>query len=373
MLRRNFIRVVGGGMILATAGCGAAGPDPRAAWTAPGERETDPRRKALAFAILAPNPHNMQPWLADLSVPDTLTLFVDRTRLLPATDPFNRQIVIGCGAFLELLRLAAGEQGLEAAITPFPDGEPADHLDDRPIARVAFSPGGAHDPLFRQVLQRRTNRGRYEARAVPASAIQALAQAAGAGLAFGAATEGPRLALLRSMVFEGAKIEAHTPAAHQESIDRTFIGAKAVAANRYGISLEGPGIEAAHAAGLLTRAKMADPASWAFGQEIAVMKAGAESAGGFIWLTTAGNSRAEQLAAGRAYVRVNLAVTGQGLSMQPWSQGLQEYASMAGLFERLHRELTPQGGRLQMLARIGYAKPAPPAPRRGLAFNLKEG
>lgn len=372
MHRRDFIRLVGGGVVLAAAGCASAGPDTRAAWNHPGEGERDPRRRALAWAILAPNPHNMQPWLADLGEPSAITLYVDRTRLLPVTDPFNRQIVIGCGAFLELLSLAVAAQGLTAAITPFPAGEPTPTLDDRPVARVVLGPGGRADPLFAQALNRRTNRGRYDKRPVtPEAAALIGAAAAVPGVRFGATVAGPVLDRLRAEVFEGSVIEANTADAHKESLDRTFLGAKAVAAHRYGISIEGPAIEAAVAAGLLTRARMATPGSWAFKQEIAMMKAGAESAAGFIWLATAGNSRAEQIAAGRSYLRANLAATGLGLSMQPWSQGLQEHPTQAGLYKRLHVELAPEGGRLQMLSRIGYAKPIAPSPRRGLAANLK--
>ncbi|MFY8140075.1 MAG: hypothetical protein ACOVMO_05095, partial [Caulobacter sp.] len=70
MDRRDFIRLVGGGVVLAATAsataCAPTGANPRAAWDKPGAGETDVRRKALAFAILAPNPHNMQPWMADL-------------------------------------------------------------------------------------------------------------------------------------------------------------------------------------------------------------------------------------------------------------------------------------------------------------------
>lgn len=370
--RRDFVRLVGGGLVLSVTACGPAGPDPRAAWKHPGAGETDPRRRALAWAILAPNPHNMQPWMADLREPGVITLFVDRTRLLPVTDPFNRQITIGCGAFVALLAMAAGEAGLAATVTPFPEGEAAAGLDGRPVARIVLGPGGRADPLFAHALARRTNRNRYDGRPVaPEAAGRIGAAASTPGVAFDACVAGERLAWLRTRVLRGADIEAHTPDAHHESVARTFLGARAVAAHRYGISIEGPAIEAALAAGLLTPTKLQRPGSWAFGQEMAMMRAGAESAAGFIWLTTAGNSRSEQLAAGRAYLRANLAATGLGLSMQPWSQGLQEYPSQTGLFGELHRTLAPQGGRLQMLARIGYAKPIPPAPRRGLAFNLK--
>ena len=70
MDRRKFIKLAGGGMVLA-AGAAGAGlllgsptfgiPDSAvAAWRAP-EPELELRRFVLSYAILAPNPHNLQP------------------------------------------------------------------------------------------------------------------------------------------------------------------------------------------------------------------------------------------------------------------------------------------------------------------------
>lgn len=374
MHRRDFIRVLGGGAILAATGCAPAGSDPRAAWNHPGAGEADIRRKALAWAILAPNPHNMQPWIVDLSVPDTITLCIDRTRLLPVTDPFNRQITIGCGAFLELLMMALAAQGQAATAELFPDGEPQPLLDDRPLFRVRIARAATTpDPLFGQVLQRRTNREAYTDTPVTAAAVAALRASAPEGaIGLTVETAPARVALLRDLVYQGGVIEAHTPAAHQESVARTFIGAGDVAAHPWGISLDNGVMTALNAAGVLTKAKMATPGTVAYDQSLKYLKTGADTAQGFVWLVTPDNSRASQILAGRAYVRANLAAAGQGLAMQPWSQGLQEYATQKPLFDRLHRELAPAGGRLQMLSRIGYPKTElRPAPRRGLDAQLK--
>jgi hypothetical protein len=374
MDRRYFIRLIGGGIVLSATGCAAPGPDPRAAWDHPGAGEADPRRRALAWAILAPNPHNMQPWLADLRTPGEITLYVDPTRLLPATDPFNRQIVIGCGAFLELLRMAAASEGRDVEIIPFPDGEPQPRLDARPVARVRFTgDAGRPDPLFAQALARRTSRVPFTDRIPTKAAADRIAAAAEQpGVASSFTIEPTRVEALRRIAKEGARIEAHTPAAQQESAERTFFGAGEVAAHRYGISIEGPAIEAAHAVGLLTQKSLADPNSWAFKQSEAFLDPLADTARGFLWLTTAGESRPEQIAAGRAYARINLAAAAEGVAMHPWSQALQEYASMADLYRQAHRALAPDGGRVQMFVRIGYAKTSvPPAPRRGLDQNLK--
>ncbi|HEX6721246.1 MAG TPA: twin-arginine translocation pathway signal protein, partial [Burkholderiaceae bacterium] len=127
--RRRFIRLLGGGAVLASgatlAGCGKGMPD---AAVQPWFDRTDPadlRRHMLAHALLAPNPHNRQPWLADLRRDGEITLVCDAERLLPETDPFGRQILIGCGAFIELALLAAAERGVAVQVQPFPDGEPA--------------------------------------------------------------------------------------------------------------------------------------------------------------------------------------------------------------------------------------------------------
>lgn len=374
MDRRDFIRLVGGGVVVAAAAsaasCAPAGPDPRAAWDNPGAGETDIRRKALSFAILAPNPHNMQPWMADLRTPGEVTFHVDPTRLLPVTDPFNRQIVIGFGAVLAYFQMALAQFGESADQTIFPDGEAHPLLDDRPIARfrllgpVEASP----DPLFPRLLERRTDRGAYADRPVDAAALENLLTSSHVQ----GTLDPARIERLKGLVYEGSRIEAHTPAAHQESVERTFIGARDVAAHPWGISLDQPMMTAMNAVGILTKAKMATPGTTAFDESLKFLKTGADTSRGFVWITTPGNSRHDQIVAGHSYARMCLVAASQGLAIHPWSQGLQEYATQKPVYDALHRELAPDGGRIQMLARIGYPKAKiPPSPRRGMAAQIR--
>ena len=100
--RRRFIQLVGGGAVLAAAtsltGCSTTAPDIAVvAWAVPKSdlAKLGLREFMLAHALLAPNPHNRQPWLADLRRADEVTLVCDPDRLLPETDPFGRQIQIG--------------------------------------------------------------------------------------------------------------------------------------------------------------------------------------------------------------------------------------------------------------------------------------
>lgn len=371
MDRRAFIRLVGGGLVLAaTASCAPAGVDPRSAWNNPGAGETDIRRKALSWAILAPNPHNMQPWMADLRTPGEVTLYADPTRLLPVTDPFNRQIVIGFGAFLACFQMAARQAGAHFDQTIFPDGEPTPRLDARPVARLKLlsTPPAARDALFPQIIRRRTNRGAYGDNPVAADAF---ADLTGSPNVQGT-LDRARVERLKALVYEGARIEAHTAPAHHESIERTFIGARDVAAHPWGISLDQPVMTAMNAVGVLTKPKMATPGTIAFDEALKFLKTAADTARGFVWVTTAANARHDQIVAGESYARLCLLAAMHGLAIHPWSQGLQEYASQKPVFDALHRELAPDGGRIQMLARIGYPKAeVSPAPRRGLAAQIR--
>jgi hypothetical protein len=374
--RRLFIRTVGGGVVLA-AGAAWAIPSLDAmpaiaieGWSGPAPRETDPRRRAVAWAILAPNPHNMQSWLVDLRTPDVVTLHIDRDRLLPETDPFQRQIVVGAGAFLELLVMAAAAEGCRAEVELFPDGAfPAESVDGRPVARVRFvrRPGVAVDPLFSQAAQRRSTKSKFDGRPLAREHVLALAAAhrdPAVPLAF--ATDKTHVDALRNIASRATLLEMNTPRTLKESIDRARIGASEIARHRDGISLYGPMMWALRNGGAMTPQKATTPGTMAFQGGLDYAMAGYASAAAFGWLSTPGNDRAQQVAAGRAYVRLNLKASELGVAMQPHSQALQEFPEMAGLFAAMRAATgVDDGSTLQMFFRLGYAaKPPGPSPRR---------
>ena len=162
--RRQFLSVIGGGVILAAGGGASTGPatqNPVAPWAA-ASAETDPRRFALSHAILAPNPHNLQPWKVSLDGDDEVTLSYDTTRALPQTDPFDRQITIGVGCFLEQMVVAASARGFAVDITLFPDGADTAGLDTRPVAHARFRPSASTDPLFAAITDRRSTKEPFD-------------------------------------------------------------------------------------------------------------------------------------------------------------------------------------------------------------------
>jgi hypothetical protein len=374
--RRNVLFLIGGGTVVAASAVGGFiamnGPSTvaREPWRRAGQYD-EFRRRALSYALLAPNPHNRQPWKVRLEGDDALTLYCDLARRLPVTDPYDRQIVIGCGAFLELLSIAAAEDGYRAEIVPFPEGEAPASLDSRPVARVRFIPDEARpDPLFAHILARRSNKETYEPRDVPEPEMESLLGAGRVfGLAAGGAVSGPLVEQLRDLTWKAQYLEMTTPKPMQESVDLMRIGGSEVAANPDGIELEGPLFAFGKLAGVINRRTLADPASEAFRQGVAMYEGLARSARAFGWLTNANAGRSDQIDAGRAYVRLNLKATELGLAVHPWSQSLQEYPEMADLYREVHG-LVGGGQRVQMLFRVGYSRPVAPTPRWGLESHL---
>jgi hypothetical protein len=328
---------------------------------APLARHADPRLLAAAWAVLAPNPHNRQPWLMRMEGTDTVSLFCDLDRRLPGTDPFDRQIVIGLGAFVELYRLALLEQGWEATVTPFPEGEPQPRLDARPVARLVLRRGGQPDPLFAAAAARRSAKLPYDAaRPVEEASVAALRAALLAPEAFGAETRD--VTRLKDIAWRAWMAEAEDAAAWGESVALMRMGSAAVAAQPDGISLWGPQMDGMLASGQLTREAMASgQPGWQFG--LAQYRAIFEGTNAFVWQVSRTNTRADQLMAGRDWLRINLAATAQGLALQPVSQALQEFPAMAGPYRDIHA-LLGSGGTVQMLGRLGHPlRAAPPTPR----------
>lgn len=358
----------------ALSACGGGGPDPAAAWRDPGAGETDPRRFALAHAILAPNPHNTQAWLIEFDGDDGMTLYCDLDRRLAFTDPNDRQITIGCGAFLELYRLAASAQGRLAEIVLFPEGAPSARLDERPLAHVTFAPqaNAAVDPLFAYITARRTNRNVYSER-VPDDALL-LRAASSLGAYMGAAqwtVEVERVAALRDLTWRAFDRELRTRGAQEETYQWLRFGREHAARERDGLALNGPMVGLAKAVGMLDEADFLDPDSFANKSAADDWRKKAESATGFMWLATADDRPETRLATGMAYARLNLAANALGLAMHPWSQALQEYEEMADLYAEAHRMLAGDGQILQMLVRVGYADPIEPSARRGVETVIR--
>ena len=381
--RRNVLKLAGGGVLLAAtagiAGCSSElPPEAVAAWNGPGEAGADVRRWLLGYAILAPHSHNLQSWTVDLRTPGEITLYCDRTRLLPETDPLSRQIMMSQGTFVELLDLAAKHKGVRADIELFPQGEfgPRE-LDARPTARIQLTadPSVRPDPLFAQIVKRHTNREVYEPRdPEPAAlaAIMAATQGSGIRVGFAGAAQPELLKRHRQIAAQAWQIELTTPRTVMESYRVLRIGPSEIALHRDGLSINTPVVRALAAAGLFDRSKAPAADAMATTSQLKDFDEKLAATPAFVWLVTGGNDRKTQVNAGRAYVRAQLAATAYGLAIQPLSQALQEYPEQARPYADIHVLLGAQQPRetVQMWTRLGYGPAIGPSPRRDVESHV---
>ncbi|MCU0901800.1 MAG: twin-arginine translocation pathway signal protein [Cypionkella sp.] len=389
MNRRSFIRLAGGGVVVAAAGLAGwqyasrnVFPVPEtalAAWAEAGQAQ-DLGRFVLSYAVLAPNSHNKQPWIADLSVEGEIGLSMDTDRLLPKTDPFNRQMMMGLGTFLELLVQAAAVRGHRADIVLFPEGVPGEHIDSRRMVTVRLIPDAnvTVDPLFAAAPDRRTDRRAYDlGQTVTSDEIAALiAAAAPFPLRAGVETDAARVARIRDIANRAWRHEILTERTLMESMEVLRVGTAEIDRHRDGLVIDDPMVVMLERFGLFDRTTPPAPDSMAITAQLDDFAAITAATPAYLWIVTEGNSRAQQIEAGRAYVRMNLAGTALGLSMHPNQQSLQEYPEVASEYTAIHQALNAPAPQftVQMLARLGRvpqgSAPLRPSPRRGVEAQL---
>jgi len=379
MNRRNFIKVMTGGssVILIPSvlgGCGSGDAEIwLEGWKGPMSGETDIRWIVLSYAILAANSHNKQPWIVDLTGPNSLELYVDRERLLPETDPPARQIHISQGTFLENLELAAREHGYRAEIDYFPDGEYDNAIvEDKPVASVTLNmdDSTAKDPLFEAILRRQSNKRTYDNAPLSADQLAPLrASISDPRLALTISDDGAIKEQLSQITTEAMRIETASKSRDTETVAMFRFNDEERRRYRdgFGVAQAGrTGLMEWVAESFFLSREATERDSTGFGEQAVTITADqAQSAAGFGWITTASNTRLDQVVTGRAYERLNLTATALGVSIHPMSQVLQEYTDMANLQERFLAYLdVPEGHTVQMLFRLGIAEPVEHSPRR---------
>jgi len=379
MKRRNFIQLVGlgaGATVLSAtlSGCESA-PEPELfGWDGPDAALEDIRLKVIAFAILAPNPHNKQPWIVKLTGPLSFELYVDPERLLPHTDPYHRQIHIGQGTFLEVASIAASGLGYQANIDYFPQGQYGNReLQSKPVAQVTLAENARTpvDPLFSQLLDRHSNKRDYGhaplTTAEQQGLMQFIQQTSNAELVIKSSPQDQTR--LSQWLTEAMRIETHNQARDNETIAMFRFNDEEVEKYRdgFGIAQSGvSGLKKMVAETFFLSREKTEKDSTDFGnQAVDMAQSQTQSTATFAWLTTKDNQRIDQLKIGQDYCRINLQTTAMGLAQHPMSQILQEYEDMLPLQKTFKQHYNiADSDTVQMLFRLGRAQPTKHSARR---------
>jgi nitroreductase len=308
---------------------------------------TDRIRSLLKYTVLAPSSHNTQPWIFRITN-NTVSLYADRTRALPANDPDDRELTISCGCALMNLRVAAAHEGfrLMCDITPKPNDEDL-------LAFISLSKAETvsltEAELFPSIEGRRTYRKRFDSRDVPDSILGTLSDVA--------TEEGAWLHVIKSeekrqkiaaLVSEGDLIQWSNPSWRREL-------ASWMHPRRRGDGLTVPSVVAPIAQAVVRTFDMGNGVG-------AKDKQLADESPVLAVIGTDGDSVKEWLGAGQALEKILLSAYSSGLQASYLNQPIQ----VASLRTKL-QNLLDRGGFPQILLRIGFpTEEIKAAPRRGL-------
>ncbi|MGD1036255.1 MAG: hypothetical protein ABR878_03490 [Roseiarcus sp.] len=338
--------------------------------------DADGVKRPLRAAILAASPHDTQPWLFKIEQ-SAISVYADHARNLGAFDPFRREMHLGLGAAVENLVLAARALGLAAQVAPV-DGKLALLPSDSPAlaVRVAFVPAPpARDATFDAIGNRHTNRGPYRGDQVLGSEILLR-------LADLIASETVRVAFIEDRLARqelGALIVEATErivADAQMSRDsaRWFrTGRRDIEAHRDGVTVDTAGLSPmmTAAAKLLpdADAKSADQYWLSITRDVQVPTAPALG----VLLVRDRLDMRSAIEAGRAWQRLHLAATAQGLAAQPLNQPVEcaDRNAMLGRADDFAPAIVAlvqaRGWEPTFAFRLGVAeRAASPSPRRSL-------
>ncbi|MFM9921272.1 Acg family FMN-binding oxidoreductase [Lacisediminihabitans sp. H27-G8] len=342
----------------------------------------DVRMRVVAHAVLAPSGHNMQPWTVQLDTtdPDVLYLYTDPTRLTSAVDPLARQTMVSQGTFLAYLQVAAEHLGYSASFDLFPNGTYDEtnlktSMSEHPVARITL----AKDPStktddYASLFLSDTNRSPYSDAPLTSAQTSALTSVGDASTArLSILSDKSDMKTLGEFGIQGTLIETKNIAATSES-DAVFHGTEqAKNTARSGFAVEGQGTSGFmkyFLQGLITIDPALNDDATGAKNAIALTAAGVAHTAAYALISTPGNSRAEQVQAGILYAQFCLHARTLGLVMQPLSQVLQEYPTMAGPYAAIHSEYAPEGQTIQMLVRMGTATVDYPVSMRRDAKDL---
>ncbi|MQA30780.1 MAG: hypothetical protein GEU82_13255 [Luteitalea sp.] len=303
-----------------------------------------------------------------------ITVYADRSRHLGSFDPFRREMHLGLGCAIENLVLAARAFGI-ATDVQVADGRFGVSPGPQPAiaARIALGADPPfRDPLFDAIPRRRTHRGPYRDRPIAPERLRGLADlVASPTLRVVFLADAVARSEMGALIVEATERIIADPDMSLDSFRWIRTGSRDVLTQRDGVTIDAAGTSRLKtvAAKMLPNPDAATIDRIWLDATRATHTATAPVFG--MILVPERLDMANAIAAGRAWQRLHLAATAQGLAAQPLNQPVEvidrnqmlgrqdEFGSALAIFAR------ESGWEPTFVFRLGYAeREAPHSPRR---------
>ncbi len=327
----------------------------------------------LYLASLAPSGHNTQPWTVRILEPKHWVIGSDKKRWLPAVDPENRELLLGIGAFIENLVIAAGTFGYEVEIQII-----AKNPLDPDIADIRLKKGKTVDFPLEKIRKRRTLRSGYADQEIKAEDLKYVTkhEAKSCTLpnvpsphSFYFPNNSPKGKYLQEGTLEANRTQAFRDTAQEELANWIRWSNKEAKQYRNGLtpeSMEIKGFAGWYVRNFYNRESVLKKSFRE--QTVDIASKQAKTSGGWLVVTSADSKIPTLIEYGRVFENMLLKIREKMIAVHPMTQMLEEEAWK----NKVAKELGVTG-EVQWILRIGYLNsyPDPVSLRRPLSWFVQ--
>ena len=325
----------------------------------------------LETAILAPSPHNVQPWAIRIEDRSTATLFIDLQRSLPKEDVTGAFLISAMGLFLETLAIVAAHESKKlsyAVSDDLPEIAKRIRVADEllPFAKLRLDDEANANSEFEVelVVRRATARMAYETTPVSERSLQRLADVAAAqGAIFGSTATRAAIRAIADANITALFDDLNDANYHDEIAPWFRCGGRQEQEHRDGLSsrcMSMSSLELAiakNAPGLLRVPGLSAAAASHYRRALATPCIG--------WLSGDFWEPQAALNSGHMLMRFWLSVTAEGLSLHPLGNLVTNRAAAQKM------ESVTGTANVWLVFKLGYARDVPRSLRRPVAEFLR--
>lgn len=309
-------------------------------------------RDILEQARWAQNAHNIQSWKVEIVDDRVLVGTLDKSRLLPETDPFDRQLILSLGAFTAVAEIAASREGwnLDARWIG-PSGWSDEMRNEIPLFRWELTESAEdNENSLLDTLSAATVKYAVHEAELPVSVAEDLERSYSENrTTFQFITSPGQVVELKEKALQSFKKEMAYEPTRDESIINTRYGRKQREEYPYGITLL-PNFNKSKARFIEFLAAAFPQSSESYGkQAVQMFEKALEPSEALLLMKTTGNKPSDQYYGGMAMQRIWMDMIQRGYSLLPLSQGLQEYEAVSYEYEFFQKTLSLDGETVQML------------------------